>query len=489
MPSNGQVFRSTPEDAAQLHPWVGSALPTRSGMPLGKDLKAPGRFFYFDPPRLKDEGKIDSMIFALFGIRGFGKSAALKILCMRLLGMQAGYFGGRALPMTARIHDRKPEDGRPEFEALTKHLMATVIELNRHAAFNLFDPAMNMDELDLVETAINVCEMVANHQLTGLQPLALQVGVHLMLQDAAANASPEVLELITRGLTVEDVNRYYATSNSQVFNTRNLAYRDKPELLRQLGIYLEKPPVIPKAAFEEDAIMASSYLGRILRGDYGRIFGGRQSLRDALSQPLAVFDWSGVNDRARMLLEAMLWKWQEVALTSNDLTIIPRINIGDEEHEMVGNRFHMRSRSAFLKKARAYPTMDFMSTQFEQDFLMAGNADSELRELARSIVRSISGRFYFRQPPDDEVLHAISRYGVSDEDVQFLTTLPKGACGLKLADHEMIFFQIEPTAAELAIIPTDAATTRMLDRTPVDKDPAFLRRQAILEAMTAGVTA
>lgn len=467
MATIGRVFMGTPESAAMMQPWISPAPLCYTGIPIGIDLRT-HRVVYFDPWMLKRLGFISATLFLVEGEKGGGKSTLMKSLGVRLSMMQAGVEPASGEPqfMRVRVHDRKPEDGDPEYKPLTDFLHSNVVSLNRAASINLFDPAMKMDEADLLETAVNVCEMASGQPLAGFPLLALQIAVYRMLTEFSNVASPEILEVILRGLSTTDIDSYYQTHNERVITQLLERFDGESDIIRALRSNFGRQNV-PAQEFERDAALMASYIGRVLRGDFGHIFGGHNSLREMLSQPMVTFDWTGLNEKARSMLAAMMWKWQTVALANNDLDLIPHISFRDEEHEAFRNLMYVRFMADSVTKARAYHTAEFISTQDELKLTTSGEEGSEIRRLTESIRRGIDTRFITRLPQDDAVLNHMSQLGISDLDVHMLTKLPIGCFGLKVPDRPILFFQHILTPSEFPLIQTDSANTRMTTRVPV----------------------
>ncbi len=416
---------------------------------------------------MKHNELINATVFLVTGERGSGKSTWAKTVVARLMTMQAGLLpNGHPDKMRAWIHDNKREGAAGEYGRLAEFLDAQVVQLNRSRSVNIFDVSMGMSEWDLLELAVNMCELVTGERLRGFQPLALQVGMSKMLRESRDLSSLEVLEAKVRSLAMSDVEAYFRASDGEVLATFDTVFSARPELREQLQVSLSQPHRVPEAEFMRDTALVAAYLKRVLSGDFGGIFGGIGSLRPVLTQPVLVFDWSGVNSNARTLLESYLWKLQTVALDNNDLELIPHIHLGDEEHEAIKNLMHARFRSAQLRKARAFHTVDISLTQFWTDILEVGDAGSELRGLAEGISRSVGAHILFRQPNDEKTRHNLLLLGISPQDIDFLTSdsLPVGCAGIKVPGRRLTMYSHMVAPSELPIIPTNSATDRMLDR-------------------------
>lgn len=428
---------ATPTEAALAQPFIGSALPQMPGLPLGINtrLKSP---MIFDPWWAHRLGIVNSPVYMVTGNKGSGKSTFQKAVALRF-GARRGRDIDGDTQMRLRFYDRKLEDTQSEYAPLVEHLGGTIVSLNRQASINIFDPRMNMSQLDIVETAVNTCEMVSETSpLPRFQNLALQVGVWKMLRENQGEASPEVLEAKLLGLTIDDVRLYYQATNNYV-STSN----------------------VPERQFLDDAAISAVNIGEVVHGAFGGIFGGNNSLRDILKEHVVLLDWVGVNERARTLLAAMLWKWHSIAQRNGDQELIPDMLFSDEEHNALGNLMYVRFMSASLKEARALRTAYFMSSQHATDLTMAGEPGSEIRNLSQSINLSISGRFIFKQPDEPRILDIYRGMGFSENDVLALPQLPRGGYFFHAPGKPPIPARLVLTPIELELSWTESAVQSM----------------------------
>lgn len=473
MAMRGKALSGTPLDAALMQPWVTPAQLSSWGIPLGLDARS-GRVVWFDPWDMMDRRVITGLLFLIIGVRDSGKSALMIEILMRMMARAAGLVDGIPQEMTARLTTRKPmfNANKAELQPVTEHLRGNFVDMNQAGFINLFDPLMGMSEWDIFETAVNVSELANNDiRLTGFQPLVLQVGVYRMLSQYSVIASPELLEIVVRGLTEDDVDAYFNNSNSLVLRTLKPTLDENPALLQQLQLEMQKPYALPKSEFEHDKMFVAQQLGRILRGDFGQVFGGTNSLYHVLSDTVTTLNMTGLNLKARSLIESMLWKWNTVALVNNQHEMIPGINMADEEHEGVNSLMYMRFWAAYTAKARAFPTADFRATQFLRQITMAGSADSEIRSLAGQIMDGIGGYFVGAQSPENrDAIEDIMALGISEGDVSFLTyTGDKPSPGrflFKVPGRPTVALQSILTPTELALSQTNQATQSYMQFSP-----------------------
>jgi type IV secretory pathway VirB4 component len=408
--------------------------------PLG--VKKDRSVFWFDPfwAHEQDVDLVNAPVYLVTGNRGRGKSTLQKVIIMRI-GARRGRLleGGEHAPMRIRINDRKLEKQEPEYAAVVRHLGGRIERLNRQAGINIFDPEMGMEEDDIVATTINIVEMVSGvSPLPRHQKLALRVGVWKMLRDRKDEISPAVLEAKLMALTVQDLDGFFSAKNDHYEGNR-----------------------IPAHLFEEDSTETASHIGEVLGGVYGGMFGGKTSLRDVLSDYVVLLDWTGVSDEARTLLSSMLWKWQEIAQRNGDEDLIPDMLFTDEEHQALRNLMYVRFMSASLKEARALRTAYFISSQHETDLTMAGDPESEIRNLSESIGLSIGGRFIFQQPENKRVLDIYRGLGFSELDVLSLPQLRRGSYFFHAPSHPPIPVHLVLTPIEAELSGTESAIKSM----------------------------
>jgi hypothetical protein len=429
---------ATPTEAALAQPFVGSALPRMPGLPLGINtrLKSP---MIFDPWWAHRLGIVNSPVYLVTGNKGFGKSTFQKVVALRYGARRGSTAADQQGQMRIRINDRKLEGSEPEYAKLVRYLGGRVVSLNREASINIFDPKMKMSQNDIVETAVNTCEMVSGvSPLPRFQSLALQVAIWKMLANHKDNTRPEILEAMLLGLRTSDIVDYYQATNEHVSLTN-----------------------VPPALFEEDAAISAANIGEVIHGAFGGIFGGNNSLREMLSEHVVLLDWTGVPEKARTLLSAMLWKWHGIAQRQGDQELIPDMMFTDEEHQALRNLMYVRFMSASLKEARALRTAYFISSQHETDLTMAGDPESEIRNLSESIGLSIGGRFIFQQPENKRVLDIYRGLGFSELDVLSLPQLRRGSYFFHAPSHPPIPVHLVLTPIEAELSGTESAIKSM----------------------------
>lgn len=481
--TNWRTFAGTADSAALMQPWVTTPQPLQYGIPQGYDMRT-WQTWNIDPVMIKNQTtKLHSTIFHFIGEKGGGKSTALKTFTLDFLALQAGVVDGVPQPSRAWINDLVHEGEEGEFAGITsKFRRCKKLSLAKDASINIFDSGMNLSEWDMLEIAINVAETGAGHVLQNYEPLALQVAMYTMRNQFGPLSCPEVLEIILRSQDIRDLVDYYSVGDTEVLKRFADVFDERPELERQLQLRLDRPLNINQYEFRRDSARVASYFTRILRGDFGRSIGGQNSLRSILTSPMVHIDWTGLNTNAYTLIEALLWKWQSVALNNNDLDMIPHVKASDEEGIAMKNLMHARFESDYSKKGRRIRTIDLRSFQYDVDLLEAGAEGSELRALGRNIDMGVGGRFYTRQTDDPAVRERMARRGISDLDIEKLMTIGQGGFGFKLPNEPLsIFMNVVPEAIK-KLVDTESANKAMATRMSVMDVPGFMGDLAVFQA-------
>lgn len=469
MAFRGKSFQSLPISAAARHPWIDGAAPIRIGVPFGHRSRSLGTN-WFDPWALKASGAVGSTVFGVLGDKGSGKTALMKSLVPRLMAMQAGSTSDE---MRVLIHDRKPEDGEPEFAPITRALGAEPFKLDRAGLVNLFDMGIFAKSADprfqLGYFAEYLVEHLAGREIDYEEAFALHVGIDLMLRRYPNAISPESLRMILYGLRPMDITRYLENDFDSIRKAwaQKSNFEDDGSFAKRMKMPDAKGLNLSVDDIRAGAGRIAGNLQKLNAGSYGGVFSGDRSMRDVLTSPVVTLDWTGMKPKARALLEAYLMHTRFLALESGDLAMIPHAEFMDEGHEGTKSKMWLRAYAEIEKKARAFHTVIFRATQHITDYLLAGDADSEMRQLASTLVKGTAGWFIGRlETLDAPTIQFLSGLGVSEEDRNALQQFPDGGGSFLFATPNKlaVFFRLNLAPCEIELVQTDSASNRMLER-------------------------
>ena len=482
----GQAFKSTPSAFAMWQSWISPKHPQYEGIPLGYDLRT-GKVVMFYPWTLPTH----STTFGAEGEKNSGKSTFLKVVMPRLLGLQAKDAYGNPTLMRGRISSRKSEEGVAEFAPLSTALASPVYDIGQEGSINLF--GLFTEEADLIEVAINIAQEVAGHNLPAQASIAIMVAMRKLFESSLAAISPTTLEVVLRQLTLADFADYHRQNQHAAIDQFKDELVDRPQLLAQLQLD------IPEGTIDESSLwaarQAADCFSQLVNGNYGRAFGGRNTLYEVLTQQVVTLDWETLPVNAQSILEAVLMKAEASAIvkakrglkSGRDLSlIIPHIDASDEEGGAMKSLMHARATADRQNKSRAYPTASFRAYQYYGQITQAGNVGSEIRSLGQEIENGVGARIIFRQPNDTDFLQRFARLGMSDSDIELLPQLEPGQAFLWLRDHPPLLFQTVITAAELPLVQSNSARTNMANAIPVWSSADFRERAETVGLTTVG---
>ncbi len=484
----GQAFKANPNAVALWQPWISPKHPQREGIPLGYDLRT-GKPVMFFPWSLDTH----STTFQIEGEKNAGKSTFMKVVMPRLLGLQASDPYGNPTLMRGRINSRKSEQGVAEFAPLTEALASPVYDIGLQGSINLF--GLFRHEADLIEVAINIAQEIGGASLPPqASSVAIMVAMRQIMTQTPEIVSPVVLEAVLRNLNIKDFEEYHRDNRVAALKQFETELTERPGLLNSLSIELPRYGDID-ASYLHAARYAADCFAQLVHGNYGRAFGGTNSLYDVLSQQVVTLNWENMPENAQVILEAVLLKAEASAIVQakrdigegRDLSgIIPHVNMSDEEGGAMKSLMHARFMAEKQNKSRAYPTADFRAVQYYGQITNAGDEGSELRGLAQEIENGVGCRIIFRQPSDTNFLERFSRLGMSDPDVELLPQLGRGQAFLLLRDHPPLLFQTVITETELPLVQTNSARANMVNAVPVWSSKEFQERAARLGYTSVG---
>jgi hypothetical protein len=383
-----------------------------------------------------------------------------------------------------RINSRKSEQGVAEFAPLSNALASPVYDIGQQGSINLF--GLFVEEADLIEVAINLAHEIAGSKLPAQASIAIMVAMRQLITQVPDAISPTMLEVVLRKLTINDFEDYHRSNRDNALKQFDQQLKERPDLLNQLSIVMPEGTVGDSNLWA--ARQAADCFSQLVNGNYGRAFGGTNSLYDVLSQQLVTLNWENLPTNAQNILEAVLLKAEASAIVqakrslgdNRDLSlIIPHVNMSDEEGGAMKSLMHARFMAERQNKSRAYPTADFRAVQYSSQITQAGDEGSELRGLAQEIENGVGCRIIFRQPNNNvELLERFSRLGMSDLDIELLTRLKRGQAFMLLRDYPPLLFQTVITPDEYELVQTNSARTNMATVTPVWDSETFRERVA-----------
>lgn len=476
----GQAFKGNPASMSLLQPFITPKHPQTEGIPLGFELRT-GKIVMFYPWTLPTH----STTCQIEGMKNSGKSAFMKMLMARMLCLQAVDAYGQPTLMRGRINSRKSEQGIAEFAPLADALATPIYDLAESGSINLF--GLFNSEADIIEVALNIIEEVAQEKPRPQVSLAVMVAVRRILQARERVISPPLLEAMLRTLTLEDFKQYHESNRASLRLQFKDAFAGNAQLLEQLS--LDKPIHEVDQTYLYEARVAADCLSQLVNGNFGRAFGGSNSLYDVLSQQVVALNWENLPSNAQTILESVLLKAETSAIVqakrslghNQDLSnIIPHINLSDEEGGAMKSLMHARFMAEKQNKSRAYPTLDIRAVQYYSQVTKAGNEGSELRELAEEIENGVGFRIIFKQPSDTDFLERFSRLGMSESDVALLPQLETGQAMLWIRDHPPLLFQTVLTPTELPLVQSNSARAAMATTLPIWNSKEY-RKQASTE--------
>jgi hypothetical protein len=466
------VFSTPTHVMAHGHPFISPAYPSDliPGVPIGINAFT-RRLVSFDPWMLKDAGIIHSAFGCVLGPKGVGKSATLKILAARLMASSAGYDTIRVA-----INDYKPEGKESEYGEFSRIAQSDVFSI-ANASVNPFEPELYVAPgegayaLGILGTARVMCEYGKKGDLKGYENTALAVAVYAMLQLDQGLWSPHTLFKVLRSLEEPHITSYFENLDKILVSQAEQRYRrvnskvEIDKVTSELRMLAQAAGNHSVQEVQKAGDYVSTSLGVVLYGTYGGMFGNKDSLYRVLTQRAVTKDWRGVEPEAETLMRMIDTRIKIAAIENNRIDLLPHIELDDEKHKAMDNPTYAKSHSYFSEIARGTHTCNLSATH-RLASIRKGPVGSELYNLGQTVINNLGFVIIGRQDNDPDVLGEIqNRYELSDADTRLLPKLPKFTFAFKLGESEPVkFVRIFATDDELAMLRTDGATDRMINR-------------------------
>lgn len=216
-------------------------------------------------------------------------------------------------------------------------------------------------------------------------------------------------------------------------------------LLALLGAHLTSD-----AATAERSLALVIY--RFVHGDFAGLFDGPGEPLD-FSGDLIVLDLSSLwaSSAFSVAVFSAVAAAQQVVANSDRLGYL----VLDEAWALMSDPFALQWLQGSWKLARARGLSHILVLHRWSDVAAAGNVGSAQRERALGLLRECETAWLFRQPADEAREMAVA-LGLLGREAQYLVAIPKGTALVRYGTYRSIV-RVQPDAADLALIDTDAA--------------------------------
>jgi hypothetical protein len=385
--------------------------------------------FFFDPLWLKSEGFTEANCYCFLGKKGRGKSSFVKQYALR---SSLRINGATGRPMRFGAVNHKTELGFPEYGPLAEAMGGSVVTLT-NAGLNILDPLLR---LDIDEDTSNLTQVITQIRASTNQ----QRGGWVTDLESA---------IMTRGLQVLRSNLQIEQSLFGLMQVLNDPNRVHPTL-----------PTGEPMEIDIDVVRATArdlvaVLLRLHGGDFGKTFGGRNSLTDYLRGRMVVFDYAGLSKQATSLFQTILWSQRAAAARHDDVDLMTDVSIDDENHELTKDPVYARFMSAHIKKVRMEGGVMFFLTHRLEDYQASGHQE------VVNMIEDMDG-YFIAQLPMDAARTLQRKLSLSEKTTVRLTQLsPHEFCFIIPGYPEVFFTQSPGTPFERDVCETDRAHARI----------------------------
>jgi len=415
--------RATTANLSAVYPFQAARGLGPRGVYLGADVLSGGGAFCYDPFALYTQGVLTSPNVLVLGEVGSGKSAAVKALVYRSIGV-FGSPGG--LPRWAAVLDPKGE-----YAPLAAALGLDVVRLapGGSSRLNPLDPG-----------PIHGAERRAGDD-------------HRLAAVAALTA-----ELLQRDLTpAEDAGLGWALEQ---LGGGAPTLADLARLLAQPTEGMTARAQQPAAELARDLAPVRHALGKLLDRDLRGMFDGPSTVTVDWQGRGLVVDLSAVHHDPRALRLVMIATtgWLQTLFAAPPGSATPRrYQILDEVWALLGSERTAKYLQATFKLARAYGVANVAIAHRISDLRAQSDDGTAAAKVAAGLLADTQTRVLFRQPPD-EVQQARELLGLTSAEAALLPDLARGRALWRVAGRSAVVQHVIGPA-ERALVDTDARLT------------------------------
>lgn len=427
---------------------------------------------YFDPWLAQLIGLLASIEILLVGLKGSGKTAAMKALVMTFAQQQAFDQNGNLTPMRIFIDNRKPDEGNgddigAEWQNIVEALHCNVLHVDK-MQLELLDP--DTTDEDRIVIAADIAELVKGKVLNPEEILAIAITVHRIRQFLPEVYSMMRLEREMHALTAEDVTAFNDSldvSYEQWISGSSLASEDDRQRIGTLLARKRRDDEVE--GLLKAASRVSQYFKLVLRGQFGSMFTGGQLLADYMRQPAAMFDLNSLTPTQVTFFEVMRFHTMRAALRRGDLSVIPHLLVREEIQEASGSLVLLRNWAEWNAKARALHTMTLNSTQYLTNLEGTG---PEERRYMQQIYSGMDLFVIFRQPDNESTRGRLERLGLSQPWIDLSMILRVGCAIIKPKGYPPFDNEFVLGPKMKSLVQSRAAAKRMVaNRIKLARDP------------------
>lgn len=486
----GKSLKATPDAFATMSVFSAPAPFSHSGVLKGYDPIS-RMLVWIDLPKMQNDGITNGQIGQYIAPRRHGKSASMKADGFRYLGLQVGRDGS-GYPRLARVeaNDRKPEGkkGQGEWTAFGRAAAAEFVVVSEMPNLNLFHEEMMFSEAQIHEIAIKVGEFAANQLLTATERWVMLVATRKMMNtEFRTIAGTDTLAFLLSTLTAEDRDEYFRDSDARLMENHADVLIHSPKLAEEIK-FLRSRMLEPltgmdkreraaaQAEFLEAARHLTTYMGNAMEGEFGGVIGGKHSPLQMLRSHRRVIDWTGTSRNTQGILEFFFSVADQHALKHPELGITPDIRFSDEDRS-ADSEIYLRTRLERIEKARAIPTEEWSSVQYEKGIEMTiGDVGTAKRGLAKLIDLGIAVRFLGKQPNNRDFLEKLGdTYNIPEHILYYSPRLQTGDWLVWTnGSREVRLVRQFMTPGELYAAMSDSATEDKLDRAHIINELGYV---------------
>lgn len=318
------------------------------------------------------------------------------------------------------VLDGKGDAGEPEWQKTIEDIHQSKQIHLRDWRVNTLDPEMGMDFDENLQLHLRIANSLGHVPLNDAEEFIFTT----VLEEVLSANQPGTELLVDRLATpTQEVARQAARWH--------YSYREAAELARVPGMRMNK----------------------LLRGSFGKTFGGTKSLKSAYAQDVVGIDMNGLDEDVRVLALTCLSAWKNSQRRHPERGLLFDIEVHDESWQNLRYPIYVWQLVETMKLCREHGTFMMLLIHRLSDLMATGG------EAADNIVGDTVMKILGHQP-HSEIPVLRSKIRLPEAVYDSLPGLGRGEFWFVMGDQEPYRVNIKPTALELVTGETNSAIKR-----------------------------
>jgi hypothetical protein len=389
-----------------------------------------------DFEQLMKDSRIGSKKVFVVGKINSRKTTLLKAIAY----LRSQISSGGRLPRTS-IENTSRRNNVAEFEIFARELRSRPVSFTKPT-----NPLAHTYGFTIEEHIVTIDEMFAysnNGKMPeGINDFANRIALFKMFNEMAEFASVPLFRWILQHMQISDVVRYETLARESFIEQIHQQFEGQalPDSLVEL---LARESNTDPESVVRSARTNYFAVDKILKGKYGTIFSGTDSLALELQQRVVSKDYTALTDDAVALMQSFMWRLRKSSLNRMDRRFMVHTTIHDENSGKWKYPSYGVNFTDSLKQGRDNEELIMVACHRLRDYMGVAGGNDQLRMLATTFYRDFDV-WIIGQLGLSDIDDLREVFPITNVEEKVITDQMPGQFSVKIGNEPMIFIDINP---------------------------------------------